>query len=89
MITVYDEDDRFEEKAREPEGYFVSYKGFSTHIHWSEIGNVYYGKIEGINEDIYYKREADDLHGQMLQFAVSNMFVKAVNEYIENHSKAN
>lgn len=24
MITVYDEDDKFEEKARTPEGYFVS-----------------------------------------------------------------
>lgn len=69
--------------------FHVLIMGYETHIHWSENDNVYWGKIEGIPEEIKYKKESDGMHGQMLQFAVSNMFVKVVKEYIEKQQNAN
>ena len=88
MITVYIEDSDFEEKARTPEGFHVSYQGFHTHIHWSEEENVYYGQLEGIKDRVVFKKPADGLNGQMLEFSVGNAFIRSVKDYIAEHPHA-
>ena len=87
MITVYDGDSHFEEETRSPEGYFCSYKGYKTHIHWLEIEGVYHGQIENIKETVDFKKAPGGLSGQMLELSMSNEFVRAVDAYLRNQKE--
>ena len=88
MPFPYEKDDRFEEKCRAPEGYYVEYQGLSTHIHWSDRENVFYGEIEWVPELVVFRVAAEGCKGYELQCRAVHEFVRAVNNYVLDHPEA-